>query len=83
MASCTNASCVRVRSSKSFARRRQRPSQPNVRSTIQRLGSATKPKGHAASEREVASHRDADGLEDCGFRQCRGLPAAFEPAGGA
>jgi hypothetical protein len=47
------------------------------------LGSATKPKGHAASEREVASHRDADGLEDCGFRQCRGLPAAFEPAGGA
>ena len=43
MASCTKASCVRVRFSKSLVSLRQRPSQPKVRSTIQRLGRITKP----------------------------------------
>ena len=37
------ASALWLRHSQSFASRRQRPSQANVRSTIQRLGSATKP----------------------------------------
>ena len=40
---------MRVSASKSLARRRQRPNQPNVRSTIQRFWSTTKP--FAASER--------------------------------
>ena len=42
-ASLTKVSAVRVRFSKSFARRRQRLSQANVRSTIQRLGRTSKP----------------------------------------
>ena len=59
MASCTKARCERARFSKSFARRRQRPSHPNVRSTIQRLGSTTKPM--AVSERlTISSGRRAD-----------------------
>ena len=37
------ASALWLRHSQSLASRRQRPSQANVRSTIQRLGSATKP----------------------------------------
>src|SRR5947208_276723 len=40
-------------------------------------------KGHAASEREAANQRDAAGPENSGFRQCRCLTAAFEPAGDA
>ena len=43
MASRTKARCERARFSKSLASRRQRPSHPNVRSTIQRLGSTTNP----------------------------------------
>src|SRR5215203_1486175 len=53
IASCTKARWVRVSPSKSLARRRQRPNQPNVRSTIQRFGSTTKP--FAASERFTIS----------------------------
>src|SRR5215211_7312644 len=53
MASWTKARCVRVSASKSLARRRQRPNQPNVRSTIQRFWSTTKP--CAVSERFTIS----------------------------
>ena len=53
MASSTKARCVRVSVSKSLARRRQRPNQPNVRSTIQRFWSTTKP--FPASERFTIS----------------------------
>jgi hypothetical protein len=42
-ASLRKASAVRLRFSQSFANRRQRFSQAMVRSTIQRLGSTTKP----------------------------------------
>ena len=53
MASCTNASCVRVRFSKSLTSRRQRPSHPKVLSTIHRFATTTKPL--AASERLTIS----------------------------
>ena len=48
-----NASALWLRFSQSFASRRQRPSQPMVRSTIQRLGRTTKPL--ARSERRTIS----------------------------
>jgi hypothetical protein len=57
MASRRKASAVRVRVSTSLASRRQRPSQANVRSTIQRLGSTTKPA--AWSERLTISSSQA------------------------
>ena len=53
MARMTNAAWDLAWFSKSLVRRRHRPSQPNVRSTIQRLGSTTKPL--AASERLTIS----------------------------
>ena len=43
MARIMKAACERERFSKSLASLLQRPSQPNVRSTIQRLGSTMKP----------------------------------------
>ena len=42
-ASCRNASALRLRFSKSLARRRQRLSHAKVRSTTQRIGRTTKP----------------------------------------
>ena len=67
------AACVRVRLSKSLARRRQRPSQPKVRSTIQRLGRTWKP--FVVSERLTISKRYACLGLDSG-RCCRALIAA-------
>lgn len=53
IARMTKAACDRLRFSKSFANLRQRPNQPNVRSTIQRLGKTVKP--FAVSERLTIS----------------------------
>jgi len=53
MARRRKASAILARFSKSFARRRQRPSHPKVRSTIHRLGSTSKPL--AVSERLTIS----------------------------
>jgi hypothetical protein len=52
-AKCRKARALWFRSSQSLASRRQRPSQPMVRSTIQRMGSTTNPT--AWSERVTIS----------------------------
>jgi hypothetical protein len=66
MASWTKARCERVRFSKSLARRRQRPSHPNVRSTIQRLHDKPLRRVGAFDDFERDASRLPDGRRGCG-----------------
>ena len=68
-ASCRNARALRLRLSKSLARRRQRLSHAKVRSTTQRIGRTTKPL--AWSERftistERCGRTSATAVANCG-----------------
>jgi len=67
-ASLTKVSAIRVRFSKSLASLRQRLSQANVRSTIQRLGKMTKPS--ARSERLTISTLSCGSFLASAFLNC-------------